>query len=333
MAILSADALQELLVAVLTARGCSDDNAAALACQTVLSEELGQGSVGVAHIFDYTDGISEGRIDGQAIPDVSRPAPTMVHVEGNGGLAQTGFDLVFDDLVAGAGELGLLLFLQKNTTLCGSLGTYVLRLAEAGLIGFAVTNGSPLMAGSGGIEPVFCTNPMAFSAPQADGPPLLIDQSSSATAYVNIRAAAEQGETIPLGWAIDKDGQPTEDPKAALEGTMLAFGGARGANIALMVDVLAGGLTGANWSVDAGSFVDGDHCPGTGMFVLAINPALIDENFPNRLGDQIMRLSQDYQVHIPGLSKAQTREKAAKAGLDIDDGMVQRLREMAGLNG
>ncbi|MDP6623781.1 MAG: Ldh family oxidoreductase, partial [Alphaproteobacteria bacterium] len=182
----------------------------------------------------------------------------------------------------------------------------------------------------GAKRPVFCTNPMAFAAPQADGPPLLIDQSSSATAYVNIRSAAERGEDIPLGWAIDKDGQPTTDPRAALAGTMLAFGGARGANIALMVDVLAAGLSGANWSLDAPPFDQGDQCPASGLFVLAINPLPGDENFSARLAAQSKRLSQDYGVHIPGLAKAKARQSAANDGMEIDDALIARLQEMVG---
>ncbi|TIW17972.1 MAG: Ldh family oxidoreductase, partial [Mesorhizobium sp.] len=99
--------------------------------------------------------------------------------------------------------------------------------------------------------PVYCTNPMSFAAPAADGSPLVIDQSSSATAFVNIRKAAEDGRKIPEGWALDASGNPTTDPAAAMKGAMLAFGGQRGANIALMVEVLAAGLSGANWSLDA----------------------------------------------------------------------------------
>jgi (2R)-3-sulfolactate dehydrogenase (NADP+) len=330
MAIITTSALHDLLVRALETAGFSTDNAEALARQTVLSEELGQQSVGVAHVFDYVDGLAEGRIDGNAVPTISNPAPTMIFVDGNGGLPQLGFDLTCDDLTANARKLGLCVFLQKNTTLCGSLGTFAMRVAEAGLVCFAATNGPPLLAGSGGTKPVFCTNPMAFSAPQASGPPLLIDQSSSATAFVNIRAAAERGDTIPAGWAIDREGQPTTDPKAALEGTMLAFGGARGANIALMVDVLAGGLTGANWSLDAPSFFQGDQSPGTGLFVLAIDPTPVDAGFSARMAAQIERLDQDYGVHIPGMSKAKTRDSAATEGVDIDDKFLARLQAMVG---
>ncbi len=332
MAKMSANTLHHLLMQALMAKGFSSINAQALSDQTVLCEELGQHNVGVAHLFDYIDGLDAGRIDGTAIPSVSRPAPTMILVDGQGGLAQTGFDRTFDDLVSGAREWGMTVFLQKNTMLCGSLGTYALRLAEAGLVSFAASNGSPLLAGSGSDKPVFCTNPIAFSAPQEKGSPLLIDQSSSATAYLNIRTAAENNEAIPPGWAIDKNGKPTTDARAAFEGTLLAFGGARGANIALMVDVLAAGLTGANWSLDAPSFTKGDQNPATGLFVLAINPALIDPDFPKRMAAQVKRLASEYGVYIPGMSKTMAREQSARNGIDIDDAMMIRLQLMTGEN-
>ena len=91
--------------------------------------------------------------------------------------------------------------------------------------------------------------------------PLVIDQATSATAYVNLRKAAEHGEPIPEGWAIDAAGQPTTDARAALDGLLLAFGGKRGANIALMVEVLAAGMTGANWSLDCPPFDQGSDSP------------------------------------------------------------------------
>ncbi len=329
MAHLTVTALEDLVVRILCSAGFSDGNAVALARQAVLAETLGQASVGVAHLSDYLEGLRAGRIDGRATPTLTEPAPTMILVEGHGGLPQSGFDLAFDDLVAKTKALGLCAFLQRGTTLCGSLSTFAWRLANSGLLCLAAANGSPLLAGSGSKEAVFCTNPMAFAAPQAEGPPLLIDQSSSATAFVNIRAAAERGEAIPEGWALDSQGRPTRDPKAALQGTLLAFGGARGANIALMVEVLAGGLTGANWSLDAPSFFSGDRSPGSGLFVLAINPALIDPDFGRRMAAQIKRLDGDHGVHIPGLSKARARRQAEDRGIEIDDALLANLRAMA----
>ena len=329
MTVMTPEALHALLSEALVGQGFSQENATALADQTVLAEALGQDSVGVSHVFDYIDGLAAGRINGAAVPVISRPAPSILVADGDGGLPQAGFDLAFDDLADTARSQGLALFVYRGGTLCGALGTFPLRLAEAGLVSFAVTNGSPLLAGSGATKATFCTNPMAFAAPQADGPPLLIDQSSSATAYVNIRAAAERGDAIPGHWALDREGRPTTDPKAALDGALLAFGGARGGNIALMVDILAGGLAGANWSLDAPSFFDGAACPATGLFVLAIDPAPTEGRFAKRMTAQLRRLADDFGVYIPGLSKGRRRARVAAEGLDIAPELLDRLRRMA----
>jgi len=326
---ISASDLHSLLVVALVAAGFSDRHAQALARQTVLCEQLGQPTLGVSHVFDYVDGLAAGRINGKAVPKVSYPAPTMVLVDGDEGLPQTGFDATFDKIVATAQSLGICAFLHRNATTCGALGTFALRVAEAGLVCFAATNGPPLLAGSGSTKAVYCTNPMAFSAPQDSGPPLLIDQSSSQTAMLNIREAARVGADIPFGWAVDSNGDPTNDPKAALDGSLLAFGGARGANIALMVEVLAAGLTGANWSLDAPSVFDANRSPATGLFVLAINPAPVDTSFAARLSQQLKRLQREFGIHIPGLSKPGLKARSVDQSLNVDSDLLVRLRAMA----
>jgi (2R)-3-sulfolactate dehydrogenase (NADP+) len=127
----------------------------------------------------------------------------------------------------------------------------------------------------------------------------VIDQASSAAAFVAVRQRAESGEPLPPGWAIDENGVETMDAHAAMRGALLTSGGSRGANIALMVEVLAAGLTGANWSLDAPSFVDGAETPGAGLFVVAIAPNLLAPDFAGRLGSQLARLA-GLGVHIPG---------------------------------
>lgn len=322
--------LQCLLERAIRAAGATDAGARALAAQSAEAEAMGQPGVGVVHMFDYLDAMAAGRIDPRAEPRITRPAPAFIHADAGGGLAQTGYDIAFDDLLKTARTLGLAAFTQANAYTCGALGTFVARLAREGLIGFAATNGPALLAGSGSTKPVYCTNPMAFAAPQAGGPALLIDQSSSATAFVNIRKAAKRGEAIPQGWAIDSAGNPTTDPKAAMTGALTAFGGARGANIALMVEVLSAGVSGANWSLDAPDFLTGGQCPGTGLLVLALDPALIDPDFPARMARQMERLSGEYGVHLPGRAKGEALERAIKEGVDIDERLLERLKAMAG---
>ena len=189
---------------------------------------------------------------------MTSPAPAAIHCDARGGIAQLGFDRAFDSLSASArGPSAIALFAQN-----GQLHHRRTRLLSAPPRGRRPRR--LRRDKRAGVDdrrrrktPVYCTNPIAFAAPLDEGPPLLIDQASSATAFVQLRHYAERGETLPPGWAVDADGQPTTDPQAALRGALLAFGGARGANIALMVEVMAAGLAGANWALDAPSFTLG----------------------------------------------------------------------------
>jgi (2R)-3-sulfolactate dehydrogenase (NADP+) len=299
------EAATDLAARAVRASGASDEAALALARATVSASAHGKGSSGFSHLIDYLTALRAGRIVGNAEPLITSPAPAAIHCDARGGIAQAGFDLAFDSLCERAQTFGIALFAQNGSYTTGELGYYPRRLAEVGLVAFAATSGPALMTVAGARTPVYCTNPIAFAAPLDEGPPLLIDQASSATAFVQLRHYAERGETLPAGWAVDADGEPTTDPKAALRGALLAFGGARGANIALMVEVMAAGLAGANWALDAPSFISGDRSPGAGLLVIAITPALLAPDFPQRLRLQLDRLEK-LGVHIPGRSAAAT---------------------------
>jgi (2R)-3-sulfolactate dehydrogenase (NADP+) len=308
--------------------GASEEVAHSLAAATVAAESEGNAVVGFSHLIDYLEAMEAGRIDGKAEPSVTRPALAIYLSDARGGIAHTGFDRSLDDLAKAARLFGLALFSQKNAYTSGALGYFTRRLAEKGLVSLAAANGPALLAGAGSTRPVYCTNPLSFAAPSASGA-LVIDQASSAAAFVAIRKAAEAGEKIPEGWALDEAGHPTTDPAAALKGALLAFGGNRGANIALMVEVLAAGLSGANWSLDAPSFTDGSKSPGVGLFILAIEPKLLDARFEQRIGDQLERLRREYGVHIPGRVGAEAVKKAMADGLVVSREVVQRISHFA----
>jgi (2R)-3-sulfolactate dehydrogenase (NADP+) len=306
--------------------GARRETASALAKSVVAAEAEGQPSVGLTHFIDYLEALEAGRIDGDAVPEIAQPAPAIILSDARGGAAHPGFDIAFDALVLATRTCGVAIFAQRNAFTCGALGYFAGRLAERGFVSLASTNGPALITGPGSTKPVYCTNPLAFAAPQAGGPPLLIDQSSSATAFVNIRNAAKRGEPIPAGWALDSAGRPTTDAREAVKGVLLAFGGNRGANIALMVEVLSAGLTGANWSLDAPSFTTGSHSPATGMFVLAIEPAVFGADFETRMRAQIKRLA-DHGIHLPGLGKVEARQRAAGEGITIPAAVYQRIKD------
>jgi (2R)-3-sulfolactate dehydrogenase (NADP+) len=297
------DAAQALAFAHAACRGAGAGEAtsAALARATVAAELQGKPVVGFRHLLDYLKSFDEGRIARDATPVISHPAPTMIQVDAGGGIAQLGFDLAFADLGQRAASLGVAIFALRDSYPAGELGYYVRRLAETGLVALAATNGPALAAPPGARGRVYCTNPIAFAAPVADGPPLVIDQATTATAFVNVRERAERGESLPPGWAVDAQGRETLDAGAALKGALLTFGGARGANIALMVEVLAAGLTDASWSLDAPSFLAGPRGPGIGLFVLALAPALLAPDFAQRMARQCEALAER-GVHIPNRS-------------------------------
>lgn len=326
---LSLDEARTLCTDAAMGAGANEETARAIALAAVAAEADGQASVGLSHYVDYLEALEAGRIDGKAEPAINRPALAIYLADANGGAAHTAFDRCFDDIAKAARLFGVTIFSQKNAYTCGSLGYFTGRLAEAGLVALAATNGPALVAGSGSTKPVFCTNPISLAAPTADGPPLIIDQSSSATAFVNVRKAAEAGEAIPEGWALDAKGKPTTDAGKAMKGVLLAFGGARGANVALMVEVLAAGVSGANWSVDAPSITEGNQTPGTGLFVVTLDPKLFDPGFEIRMRVHLDRLASRYGVHIPGPAKAAARLRSQSKGITVPAALHERIAAFA----
>ncbi|MFB7815049.1 Ldh family oxidoreductase [Paenibacillus chitinolyticus] len=312
---------REFAIHVCVAAGASKAVAISLAEATVAAECSGRSSVGFAHLPDYLEGFLCGRIAGTEEPALCFPAPALIQVDAKGGIAQLGFDRAFEELLTRVSAYGVTVFSLQNSYTAGELGYYVRRLARKGLVALAATNGSALMAAGQSSEAVYGTNPFAFAAPVDNRAPLVIDQASSATAFVNIRRAAERGEDIPEGWAIDEKGHNTTDSREAIKGALLAFGGARGANIALMVEILAAGTTGANWSLDAPSFDDGSHSPGVGLFIVALNPQLLVPDFSARMASQIERLSSK-GIHIPGDSYTED-----KIEIDLSSSLVATLEK------
>jgi (2R)-3-sulfolactate dehydrogenase (NADP+) len=169
---------------------------------------------------------------------------------------------------------------------------------------------------------VLGTNPLAYGVPRPGKLPVVIDQASSSTAFVNIRRAAAAGDPIAAGWALGPDGEQTQDASAALRGTLLPFGSHRGGNIALLVELLAT-LSGASFSVDAAPFDSGSTSPRIGVLVLVVDPA----NFPGsveRLAGQFESLRADHQVRLPAVELTSLGDS-----VEIGQDVLQRLERAA----
>jgi (2R)-3-sulfolactate dehydrogenase (NADP+) len=327
---LTIDEATRLARAALLACGSSEEAADLLARAMVDAQARGFASVGLSHLLDYCDGLTRGRINGRANPVVSSPLPAVLRVDGDGGIPHLGFERAFEALLERTTTYGVAAFLSHNAFTCAALGYFTRRLAERDKLALAATNAGPaLMAASGTARPVFCTNPLSFAAPREGAPPLVIDQSSSATAFVSIQEAARAGRAIPQGWALDAGGNPTTDAGAALGGTLLPAGGARGANLALMVELLAAGLGGACWSVDAPSAFEGDRSPATGLFVLALEPAAAGGDTSARISAYLARLAGEYGAYVPGERSEAAAHRAREEGVRVRPGTVAQLRAYA----
>lgn len=315
---LSTEHLLQLCTQAARVAGADDTAAHALATATVVAEQAGSRAVGVAHFFDYLHAYREGRIVSGAIPEVTQPGPACLVADAHGGLAQVAFDAALPAVRAAATD-GIATLWLTNCYTCGELGYYPRLLAEGGFFALACANSPALMALGGSAGPVVGTNPLAFAVPRPGRSPFVIDQATSQTAYVNVRDAARTGQPIPLGWAVGPDGEPTSDAAQALRGALLPFGGYRGGNMALMVELLAT-LAGASFSVDAPPFDRGQISPGTGVFVFCINPDVIAHGGAARMAGHLDTLRSAHGVSLPAMSAGEPADVVA-----LDDVVHERL--------
>ena len=322
MTTIRSDELAALCERATLAAGADARAARVLANATVEAELVGNRAVGVAHLFDYLDGYRTGRIAAGAEPAIRRAAGAVIDVDARSGLAQSAFEDALEELLQATRESGIAALWIRQSYTCGELGYYARRLAGLGFVAVASANSPSLMSLGGAPRPILGTNPLAYGIPRPGRLPVVIDQASSSTAFVNIRRAAEAGEPIPAGWALGPDGQPTQDANAALQGTLLPFGGHRGGNIALLVEILAT-LSGATFSIDAAPFDSGSTSPGIGVFLLCIDPG----NFAGsaeRLSKQLEFLRDEHQVRLPALEINELGEH-----IELDDSLAERLRVAA----
>ncbi|PCK86563.1 malate dehydrogenase [Rhizobium sophoriradicis] len=311
------------------AAGATEATARSLVDATLSAALHGPPTLGFPHMVDYLDSFREGRINGDPEPSCERPYPAFFVADADRGIAQLGFDRVFDDLVAAARNFGVAVFTQKNSYTAGELGYYVRRLAGEGIVGIAATNANAMVVAKAGGPAVYSTNPMAFGFPLGEGSlPLIIDQASSATAYVNIVAAAAEGRAIPAGWAVDEAGNDTEDAARALGGALLPFGGRKGANVALMVEMLSAGLSDGPWSLDTPSFREGSDSPAVGLTVVAMMPGRSDDGLVERARRQADRL-QEHGVFVPGVDGIEY-PRSPSQGLKLPRAVFEAIVKIAG---
>ncbi len=329
---LSLPEVEDLTFRALTGSNTSEANARPVTASVVDSEAEGIHSHGLARLPTYCEHARCGKIDGHAAPSAERVAAAAIKADARDGFAHPAIDLGLPLLIEAAGETGTAALAVTNSYNCGVCGYHVRRIAEAGLVALGFVNAPASIAPWGGNKPVFGTNPISCGVPRAGKAPIVIDQSSSVIAKSEVIVHARDGEPIPEGWALDAEGRPTTDPKAALAGSMVPSGGYKGAGVALIVEVLAAAVTGATLSLEASSFADNTGGPPrTGQFFLAIAPGVFADG---RFADQVETLAAAIEgqdgARLPGAGRRAARERTAREGVTIGTALHEKIAGYCG---
>ena len=322
---------RDLAMKCLVASGCDDKNATAIADRIIQAEGDLCHSHGLFRLPWYCSAVISGRANGKARPRVEQLAPAVIRVDGDGGFAPIGQAIAHQPLADCARKNGIASLAFVNMFHIAAMWPEVEKLAMDGLCAFAFTSSYPYVAPAGGIKPLYGTNPMSFSWPRRDKPPLVFDQASSSMARGEIEIHARDGLSVPETAGIGPDGQSTTDPNVVLEGAQLAFGGYKGASLALMVELLVGAMIGEFLSFesleDDGS--KGDP-PKGGELMIAIDPAKHGDpdGFLIR-GEKLFEaiLAQE-GTRLPGSRRFVNRMKTVETGIYIPCSLHQSILEL-----
>ena len=332
---MSLDEVRALSTEVLIANGMSKANAIVIADVVTQAEADGTHSHGLFRVPGYVTSMRSGRMNGKAVPEVSEKSPGLVAVDSKNGFSppaiMAGKPLAIEKAKSqGIAALGL-----RNNGNLNALWWEAEHFGDAGLICLTMSTSQSFVAPWGGNKALFGTDPIAFACPRAGKPPMVFDYATSASARGEIQVAAREGHSIPKGWALDKDGNDTTDPAAALEGVQLPFGGHKGNAIMIMVELLSAGLTGGNFCFEAQEQVDafGGHDAGpsnAGQIFILIDPKGFHETFLDRVEALFGKILAQEGTRIPGDRRYANRARSATDGIVCQAALHQQILDMRG---
>ncbi|MCJ2127928.1 Ldh family oxidoreductase [Methylobacterium sp. E-045] len=329
MPILRLDAAHRLATDTLVRCGTAPAQAESVARALVAAEADGLRTHGLMRLLAYGEQVRAGKVVGHAVVSSTRPKPGMLAIDAAHGFAYPALDTAIAVLPEIAREQGIAAAAIRRSHHCGAAGRPVEALAERGLVAILFANAPASMAPWGGTRPVFGTNPIAFACPLPGAEPIIVDLSLSKVARGNIITAKQRGEAIPEGWALDAEGNPTTDPVAALAGTMVPLGDAKGTALALMVELLAAGLTGARFASEASSFLDAEgEPPSTGQLILAIDATAFAGNALERFAVLARSVAEQDGARLPGTRRFAARARAAEEGITLSETLLAEIERL-----
>lgn len=329
---MSIDQIRTMTLEAFGRKGVSETQSVPTTEALIQAEAQGMASHGISRVPMYLAHVAHQRVAPKAVPKVLRETASAVLVDAGNGFAFPACAQAIELAIGKAKSTGIAIGAVTNSHHFGVAGNHLLAIGEAGLVGFAFGNSPSAMPAWGGKRAVYGTNPIAVIFPRKNKAPVLIDLSLSEVARGKIMVAAKQDKPIPLGWALDAQGQPTTDAKAALAGMMMPMGGVKGAMLAMTVELLVTTLTGAQYGAEADSFfVDAGNQPKLGQAFIGINPDALAGRavYEERIESLLEFILQDEEVRVPGERRFALEQKARAEGIELPDALVEQIRAIA----
>lgn len=316
---------------ILARHGMNDRHADAVARSVVAGQRDECHSHGMYRLLVCVKGLKSGRVSGDAIPEVFDVSPAITRVDAHAGFSQVAFEAASGHLVRKAKEVGIAALAINNCFHFSALWQEVEALAEQGVAAMAMTPSHSCVAPAGGKRPLFGTNPFAFGWPRPCDFPFVFDFATSMVARGEIELAARKQEQIPLGWAIDDEGQPTTDPANGLRGAMLTFGSYKGSALSAMIELLAGPLIGDLMSFESLALDDGASItPHHGELILAFSPERLgsdrgDAGSNFERAEMLFDAIVDQGARLPSQRRFAARARTTREGVTLDRSLYDEI--------
>ena len=329
-------------ISALSKVGVPEEDAQMVADVLVTADLRGIGSHGISRLPIYIKRLKQGLVNATPRLKTIKSTQTSLLIDGDNGLGQVVGIKVMEQVLALARKNHQAIVAVRNTNHIGIGSYFPLMAASEDMIGLALANASAHMAPWGGIKPLLGTNPIAIAVPAGEYPPVVLDMATSVVARGKILLAAQEGDKIPLGWALDQEGNPTEDPEKAKYGSVLPVGGPKGYGLSLMVDILAGVLTGANFGGCVPSMTeDFSRRLDVGIFFAAfkIENFMSLDFFKQRMDEMIRTIKDSPQapgvdeIFLPGECEYKIQRERLTGGIPLEENLVKELGDLAELLG
>ncbi len=329
--------LLKLGTAILAAHGLTEADARYVTEGLLYADLRGVQSHGINRLSNYINRIKRGVINVKPNITVERPLPAIAHVDGDNTLGFLVSRRAMDEAIKSAATFGIGLAVAKNSNHFGMSAIYLQQAVDAGMAAMVMTNASPAMPIWGGRAPFLGTSPFGLAVPST-GVPMILDMATSVAARGKIRRAELRGETIPEGWALDAEGRPTTDPTAALGGVVLPLAGPKGSGISLLMEAMAGVVSGSAFGGQAGNpYLDLDRPQGTGHLFMAFKAEafLGADAYAQRIEELVQRAKDCEkaagfdEILMPGEREARMAAEGMKTGIAVPPEDMKMLREEA----